>query len=125
MNTCVLDNSIYAKEKNFLILQLEELSLIRFVQIKYQKSIDVIIKFAIDSKGKWIYANKHAKVAHSLSRNVKTGCLPANFVSIEFIGGDIRHLIDFKLLGISKTSISELKSSERELHFEKPLEIIY
>lgn len=125
MNTYVLDNSIFFKEKNFLILQLEELSLIRFVQIKYQKSIDVIIKFAIDSKGKWIYANKHCKVAHSLSRNIKTGNLPANFVSIEFIGGDIRHLIDIKLLGITKTGIQELKSTERELNYEKPLEMIY
>jgi hypothetical protein len=125
MITSLLNSSIEMKEKNVLILALEEVSLIRFVQIKYLKTVDVSIQFACQLNGKWVNANRLSIVAHTLPRKVKTGSLPARFVRIEFFYGDLRHLQDVSLIGITRSEVNEMKKQERDLYLERPLEMIY
>jgi hypothetical protein len=126
MQTVVLNHSIENKNSFSVVLELEELSCVRFVQMKYTSRAVVDVYFAKTLDGNWINVARNAIVTHSKLRRVKTGSLPARFVRIDFVEGEVRLVLELMLYGAKASDLKlDLEPEDTELYLNKPYTFIY
>jgi len=126
MQTQELSHSIEAKTSNSIVFSLDELSCVRYVEIKYSTRAVINVSVAKTLNGQWVSANRNAIVTHSKVRRIKTGSLPARYVKIDFLEGDVRLILELNLFGSHSSSIkSSLPSEDTELFLNRPYTFIY
>lgn len=122
----MLNHTIEDKNSISVVLELEELSCLRFVEMKYATRAVVNVKIAKTLNGNWILAARNAIVTHSKLRKIKTGSLPARYVKIEFVEGEVRLIQDLIFKGAKASDIkTEMEQGDTELYLNNPYTFIY
>ena len=126
MQTVVLNHSIENKNSRTVVFELEELSCLRYLEMKYSTRAVINVSVSKTLNGNWVLAARNAIVTHSKLRKIKTGSLPARFVKIEFIEGEVRLILELLLLGRKASDIKEeLHPEDTELFLNNPYTFIY
>ncbi|OMJ84923.1 hypothetical protein SteCoe_13909 [Stentor coeruleus] len=126
MQTEILNHDIESKNSFSVILSLDELSCLRSVLIKYSTRAVINVSVAKSLNGQWVRAARNAIVTHSKIRTIKTGSLPAKYVKIDFLEGEVRLIQELLLNGCKASDIKgEMTSEDTELLLNRPYTFIY
>lgn len=126
MQTNVLNHAIENKNSISLVLSLEELSCLRFIEMKYSTRAVINISVAKTLNGNWVTAARGVIITHSKLRKVMTGSLPARFVRIDFLEGEVRLIQELITHGIKASDLKvELDPEDTEIFLNRPYVFIY
>ena len=126
MQTCVLGHSIENKSSRWVVIDLEELSCLRYIEMRYATRAVVNVSVAKGLSSNWVSAERSAIVTHSKMRKIKTGSLPARYVKIEFIEGEVRLIQELIFYGRRASDIRlEMEPHDTELYLNNPYTFIY
>jgi hypothetical protein len=126
MQSASLAHEIESKNSKSVILSLDELSCIRYVELKYSTRAVVNVSVSKTLNGHWVPAKRGAIVTHSKLRKIKTGSLPARFVKLDFVEGEVRQIIELSLVGCKASDVkNEMNVEDTELFLNRPYTFIY
>ena len=126
MQTSVLSHSIENKNNICVIIDLEELSCLRCIEMKYATRAVINVSVAKNLNSNWVSAARNSIVTHSKLRKIKTGSLPARYVKIDFIDGEVRLVQELIFHGRRASDIkAEMEPQDTELYLNNPYTFIY
>lgn len=126
MQNEILNHAIESKNSFSVILSLDELSCLRSVLLKYSTRAVINVSVAKSLNGQWVRAARNAIVTHSKIRTIKTGSLPAKYVKIDFVEGEVRLIQELLLSGCKASDVKgEMTEEDTELLLNRPYTFIY